>query len=163
VGARNHNYRLVKIHRNYSIEEIASLLDVHRNTVRRWLDEGLATIDRRRPLLVKGTVLQAFLRDRRAKNKCPCAPGEFYCLRCRHPKRPIASRVVYEALTFDRGNLLGICPDCGARLNRRVSLARMAGAIGDLHVTYPQVQEHIDESSHPSLNCDFSQDARNHA
>ena len=163
MGARNHNYRLVKIHRTYTVEEMASLLGVHRNSVRRWLQTGLAAIDRVRPLLVKGDVLFAFLKDRRAKDKRPCKPGEFYCLRCRAPRKPADSSVVYQPFTFDRGNLLGICEACGARLNRRVSLARMGRAIGDLQVSFPQAQEHIDESPHPSLNCDFSEDARPHA
>src|SRR5688572_30642410 len=131
---------------------MATLLGVHRNTVRRWMEEGLPPIDRRRPILVKGAVLVTFLKNRRAKNKRPCKPGQFYCLRCREPRRPTGSAVAYHPFTFDRGNLLGICPSCGACLCRRVSLAKMAGAIGDLHVTFPQAQEHIDESSYPSLN-----------
>lgn len=163
MGVRNHNYRLVKIHRTYTVEEMASLLTVHPNTIRRWFEEGLATIDQKRPMLVKGEALLTFLKDRRNKIKRPCRPGEFYCLRCRAPRRPAGSTVVYEAFTFDRGNLLGICPDCGARLNRRVSLSRLGLAIGDLQVAFPQAQEHIDESSDPSLNCDFNQADRIHA
>jgi hypothetical protein len=163
MGARKHNHRLVKIHRTYTVEEMVTLLDVHRNTARRWITEGLATIDCRRPLLVKGSVLADFLKDRRANSKRPCMPGQLYCLRCRAPKRPAESKVVYQAFTFERGNLLGVCPDCAARLCRRVSLAKMAGAIGDLHVTFPLAEEHIGESSHPSLHCDFNQVARTHA
>jgi hypothetical protein len=162
MGARNHDYRLVKIHRTYTIEEMAILFTVHRNTVRRWLEDGLETIDQHRPLLVKGAVLAAFLKARRSKNRCACMPGQFYCLRCRSPRRPAGSRVVYQAFTFDRGNLLGVCADCGAPLNRRVSLAKLGSAMGDLQVTFPQAQEHIDETSYPSLNCDFNGVARAH-
>jgi excisionase family DNA binding protein len=162
MGARNHNYRLVKIHRTYTVEEMATLLGVHRNTVRRWFDEGLATIDQRRPVLVKGDALLTFLKDRRTKGKRPCRPGEIYCLRCRAPRRPAGSRVVYQPFTFDRGNLLGTCPACGASLNRRVSLARMGTAIGDLQVAFPQAHEHIDESPDTSLNCDLNKVARSH-
>lgn len=163
MGTRNYNHRLVKVHRTYTVEEMASLLVVHKNTVRQWLDQGLATIDRRRPILVHGTALIAFLKQRRSSAKSPCQPGQIYCLRCRAPKTPLGSVVEYRPFTFDRGNLQGTCPHCQARLCRRVSLARMASAIGDLRVTFPLAQEHIDDSSHPSLNCDFNEDAQNHA
>ena len=35
------NHRLLKIHRSYTVEEVASVLDVHRNSVRNWLRSGL--------------------------------------------------------------------------------------------------------------------------
>ena len=162
MGTRNYNHRLVKIHRTYTVEEMAILLGAHRNTVRRWLEAGLASIDCQRPLLVKGSVLVAFLKGRREKGKRPCKAGQFYCLRCRVPTRPAGSKVVYQAFTFDRGNLLGICPNCGARLCRRVSLARMAQAIGDLRVTFPQAQEHIDESPCLTLSGEFVGVSRSH-
>ena len=49
--SRHPNYRLVKIHRNYTVEEIACLLSVHKNTVRNWFKTGLP------PLIVRGRPL----------------------------------------------------------------------------------------------------------
>ena len=71
---RHPNHRLVKIHRNYTVEDIANLFGIHKNTVRRWIKDGLATIDDKRPMLILGHVLVAFLQSRRAKNKQPCKP-----------------------------------------------------------------------------------------
>src|SRR6266699_3150405 len=65
MGARHPNPRLVKIHRNYAVEDIARLFDVHKNTVRNWLKQGLASIDDRRPILVLGHELSRFLQERR--------------------------------------------------------------------------------------------------
>ena len=65
MAKRHPNHRLVKIHRNYTVEEVASLLGVHRNTVREWVKRGLATIDRKRPMLIHGRDLAAFLQARR--------------------------------------------------------------------------------------------------
>lgn len=163
MGSRNYNHRLVKVHRTYTVEEIATLLAVHKNTARQWLDQGLAAIDQRRPILVHGAALIAFLKHRRDSAKSPCGPGQIYCLRCRAPKAPAGSFVEYRPFTFDRGNLVGTCPDCQAPLCRRVSLARMAAAIGTLRVLFPLAQEHIDDRSPPSLQCDLNQDAERHA
>jgi hypothetical protein len=163
VGTRNYNHRLVKIHRTYAVDEMADLFGIHRNTVRQWLLQGLETIDRRRPLLVSGKVLVNFLKERRAKAKRPCRPGEIYCLRCHSAKVPFGNRVSYVAMTHDRGNLVGVCPDCGARLYRRCSLSKLVASTGCLRVTLPQASEHISESSYSSVNCDFNQEALDHA
>ena len=85
---RHPNHRLVKIHRSYTVEEIAKLFGIHKNTVRGWVKSGLATSDDKRPMLILGHDLAAFLQARRVKNKRPCKPGEIYCVRCRAPKFP---------------------------------------------------------------------------
>jgi len=41
-------------YRNYTVEEIAKLFGVHRNTVRQWVKQGLPTSDRKRPMLILG-------------------------------------------------------------------------------------------------------------
>src|SRR5216683_7791116 len=87
MGARHPNPRLVKIHRNYTVEEIALRFGVHKNTVREWVKRGLPTVaDKKRPMLILGADLAAFLQARRAKNKRTCQAGEIYCVRCRSPK-----------------------------------------------------------------------------
>jgi transposase-like protein len=75
MGKRHPNPRLVKIHRSYSVEEIAGLFGIHKNTIRAWLKQGLEPIDKSRPVLVHGKVLAAFLTARRAASKRPCPSG----------------------------------------------------------------------------------------
>ena len=152
---RLHNPKLAKIHRNYSVDEIATLFGVHRNTVRAWVKRGLATSDDRRPMLILGRDLVAFLQAQRAKNKRTCQPGEIYCVRCRAPKAPAGAMADYEALTATQGNLIAICPDCETLIYRRVSLAKLAQVRGKLDITFPQALRHIDESLQPSVNSDF--------
>ncbi len=88
MAKRHPNYRRVKSHRNYTVEEVASLFSIHKNTVRIWIKAGLPVSDKKRPLLILGPHLAHFLKDRRMKNKKTCAPGEIYCVRCRHPRSP---------------------------------------------------------------------------
>lgn len=163
MPANRPNPRLAKIHRNYTVDEIAKLYGVHRNTVRAWIRRGLPTTDQRKPLLVKGNHLAAFLQAKRTANKRTCGPGAIYCLRCREPRQPAGGVVHYRPLTPTQGNLVGQCGVCGAWVNRRASLAKLAGFQGVLRVTLAQVQEHIDESLKPSLHSDFTKEYPEHA
>ena len=162
MARRTLNYRLVKQHRTYSVEEVAVLFSAHRNTVRHWLKNGLRTIDDRRPLLVQGGDLAQYLKGRRAKSKHPCAPGQIYCLRCRMPRAPAGNAVVYRALTADRGDLVGVCVVCGCRLFRRVSMAKLRASAGELVVGFTDADGHIGKHPYPSLNCDFEKEPATH-
>lgn len=156
MPATRPNSRLAKIHRNYTVEEIAKLFGVHRNTVRAWIGRGLPTIDQRRPVLVLGSDLADFLKVRRTVNKRPCGPGEIYCLRCREPRAPAGGVVRYHPLTPTQGNLVGLCGCCGAGLNRRVSLAKLPQVQGGLGVALPQAREQEAQRSAPGpVLCDL--------
>lgn len=155
MSKRHPNPRLAKIHRNYTVEETAALFGVHRNTVREWVKRGLPTIDDRRPMLILGRDLVAFLRARRAKNKRTCQPGEIYCVRCRSPKAPAGDMADYEPVTATLGNLIAICSECEAMMYRRVSLVKLEQVRGKLDITMPQALPHIDESARPSVNSDL--------
>ena len=85
--ARRFNYRRVKIHHNYTIGAAAEVLGAHKHTVSRSIAAGLPTTDAKRPLLIRGDVLRAFLQAREPIRQ-RCRPGEFYCLKCGAPKRP---------------------------------------------------------------------------
>src|SRR5690242_16476386 len=74
MSRRRPNPRLVKIHRSYTVEEVARTLGTHKNTVRAWIRQGLPTIDRQRPALVHGLDLVRFLDSRRKDAKTPARP-----------------------------------------------------------------------------------------
>lgn len=159
MTGRHPNHRLAKIHRNYTVEEVAKLFNTHKNTVRAWIKQGLPTTDDQRPLLIFGRDLVTFLQARRARNKRPCLPGEIYCVRCRSARRPAGDMAEYQALTPAAGNLIGICPTCESMMYRRVSLVKLVAVSGQLDVTMPQALPHIDESTEPSVNSDLMQGA----
>lgn len=155
MGKRRPNHRLVKIHRNYTAEEIARLFGIHKNTVRAWVKAGLATSDTRRPTLILGQDLAAYLKARRAKNKRPCQPGEIYCVRCRNPKQPAGDMAEYKPITETLGNLAGICPECDTMIYRRVSLAKLEQVRGKMNVTLSEAQRQVSESGEPTVNRDL--------
>ena len=152
---RRPNHRLVKIHRTYTVEEIANLFGVHKNTVRHWIKDGLTTTDDKRPMLILGHVIVAFLKARRVKNKQPCKPGELYCVRCRVPKSPAGDMADYCPITEKFGNLVAICPDCNSLMNRNVSLAKIGEFYGKVDIRFPEELQRVIENPKPSTNSDF--------
>lgn len=155
MGKRHPNHRRVKIHRNYTVDDIARLFGKHKNTVREWLKSGLPTCDQKRPTLVLGHDLASFLKGRRAKHKQTCRPGEIYCVRCRAPKIPAGEMADYVPVMGTVGNLVAICPDCGSIMNRRVSLAKLGRVRGKIEVTFPQALQRLSESNQPTVNSDL--------
>ena len=152
---RHPNPRLAKIHRNYTVDEVATLFGIHKNTVREWVKRGLPTNDGRRPMLILGRDLVTFLTTRRTKNKRTCKPGEMYCLRCRAPRAPAGDMVDYVPVTATLGNLVAICSTCETMMYRRVNLAKLEQVRGHLNITVPQALEHIGDSAQPTLNSDL--------
>jgi len=154
---RRPNHRLVKIHRSYTVEEVARQLGTHKNTVRAWVKAGLPTCDSKRPILILGRELAAYLKARRTKNKRPCKPGEIYCVRCRAPKNPAGSMADYTPITETFGNLEGLCPDCDGMIFRRASLAKLAQIRGELDITITEAERRVSKTDPPTVNSDFSQ------
>jgi hypothetical protein len=162
MGSRRPNPRLVKIHRNYSVEDIARLFKIHKNTVRSWLKQGLAAIDDRRPTLILGRELSCFLHERRAKAKQTCGPGRIFCIACRAPKVPAGKMADCTPASPSTGSLCGICPDCHRLIYRRVNLAKIDAVRGDLEITFTRPCPRLGESAAPSVNCDSGEKAQAH-
>jgi Helix-turn-helix domain len=158
---RHPNHRRIKIHRSYTVEEIASLLNKHRNTVRAWVKDGLPTSDDKRPILILGRHLAAFLQARRAKSKHTCQPGELYCVRCRAPRFPAGAMADYVPVTEKLGNLKAICPDCASMMNRCVSMAKLEQVRGKMDIAFPQALRRLSESNQPTVNSDLGQETSN--
>jgi len=160
MGSRRPNPRLVKLHRNYSVEEVARLFGMHKNTVRSWLKQGLAAIDDRRPTLILGRVLSRFLQERRQRAKQSCGPGRIDCIACRDPKIPAGKMAECTPTGPLAGNLCGICPDCDRLIYRRVNLAKIDAVRGELEITFRQPGPRLRERADPSVNCDSGQKVR---
>jgi len=160
MAKRHPNHNHVKSHRSYTVEEIARLFGIHKHTVRNWVNkDGLEVIDRKRPMVIHGQDLRAFIKKRREKNKQPCNTGELYCLRCRVPKFPAGNVADYLPVTDKFGNLKAICPDCESIMNQRVSLARIGEFCKKIDIRFPKEQQHIVDSAKPTVNSNLRQGA----
>lgn len=146
------NPRRAKIHHSYTPADVALLFQVHRQTVRNWLSAGLVHIRAGRRILIRGSELRIFLEKRQASSKRRCPPGSLYCLRCREPRQPREGSLVIIKFNESSGNARALCSECGARMFRRLSLAK-AAELGFSRAKFREADPHIDESAAPSLNC----------
>ncbi len=137
MAARRVNPNLIKLHRTYTVGELAQRLGVHKNTVRQWQREGLRPIDAGRPVLFQGAAVRAFLTQRNAGRKRPCPPGTIYCFRCRAPQAPAGGMVDYLALTTQAGNLRALCETCGGLMHRRVQEGAISAVMPGVAVLIP--------------------------
>jgi excisionase family DNA binding protein len=157
--AKRHDRRRVKIHINYDITEVADLLGVHKHTVRRWIAAGLPTTDDKRPLLIHGAELLAFLKTREpAKQRCK--PGEFFCLGCKSPKRAAGDMADYVPRSARLGSLYGFCPTCGTEMYRAVNVSAIGQLSAVLDITFPKAKPRLDDTSSPLSNVDFRKDKK---
>ena len=154
--------RRARKNRSYSVEQVADLFDVHRNTVRNWIvRDGLPTIDDRRPILVHGPALRAFLEARREAAKRPTTPGTIFCLRCRQARAPalgMADFVPTEGA--GAGDLHAVCEACGAFMHRRTRADTLEAVMPGIEVRVRGAVPHIPGSPSPSLNCASKKDRR---
>lgn len=150
---RTYNLRLIKATWPYTVQEVSELLGVHKNAVLRWLREGLAADQDRRPFLIRGDVLKAFLSARQTGRKRKCQSTEFFCFKCRAPRPAYLgiADIVIESLT--RMRLKALCGECGTPVNK-------VQAVRDLHEIRRRFEiqkvtgEHVWGCAEASLNDD---------
>jgi hypothetical protein len=139
--AKRPNPNLAKIHRNYSVEEVANLFFIHKNTVRLWIKDGLPTNDDKRPLLILGADLRKYLQSKRAVKKRQCRAFEIYCVRCRVPQLPAENMVDYVPINAVTGRLIGLCPCCQCIINKFFNLAQLEAIKHELDISLPKALE----------------------
>lgn len=133
-GRRRFNWRLVKVHRNYTVDEAARLLGVTKGTIRRWIGAELPAITDRKPFLILGIDLRDYLQAR-AKPKFRLGPGECFCFGCRQPRPPAEGMADYIPLTPTGGNFRALCPVCSTLMNRRISRRQLEAFGANLEVS----------------------------
>ena len=140
--ARLTGWRAVKIHQNYTVEEVARNQGVAKGTVRRWLAHGLPSLTERRPCLIMGGDLVDFLKGRK-RAKQTCKPEECFCFKCKEPRNAAFREAEYRPIAPTNGQLIALCAECTTIMHKRVSSATLEALKGILRITVIQVEGHI--------------------
>lgn len=137
------NWRAVKIHRNYTMDEAARVLGVVKGTLARWIRSGdLPALTDQRPFLILGQDLQEFARCRK-KLKRKCALTECYCFTCRAPREVAGDMADYWQATAKTGHLEALCSACNRLMHKRFSLSRLPDMQAILDLTIRQAPRPI--------------------
>ena len=121
-----YNPRRAKINRSYLITELADLFDVHKQTVKNWISDGMHVCVPTRPMLIRGADVRVFLESKRTKNKKQCCVGQIYCVACKQPQYPKNKFAILKTQNALVGDLIGECPCCGRSIYRKVSLSKIS-------------------------------------
>ncbi len=119
------NTRLIKGNKAYDVEELANVVGVSVATVRAWIKDGLSKIDQTRPTLIMGFQASDFLSNRKSLAKQPLAMGEFYCLRCKAPRKPFGLMADYHPTSATGGRLKALCGVCECLCNRNIRASQL--------------------------------------
>jgi len=110
--ARRFSTQRIKSNQSYTVEEAAEIVGVTQQTIRAWIKAGLSTLCAKRPILILGFELRAFLQVRSIRTKRPTNLGEFYCFRCRAPRKPFGMMADYIPTNDIAGRLVTLCGVC---------------------------------------------------
>lgn len=153
AGKRGHyNVRLIRRDLSYTVEELTACLGVHENTVRKWIKSGLPVVDEKRPFLVHGAALIAFLNGRQASRKVRLKPDEFYCVKCRCPRTAFDGKVNILPRNRLMINLKSTCTVCRTALCKVGSMKNLSQYLVIFNSPAPG-PPHISDTHSPSVNC----------
>lgn len=142
-------WRLIKIHRNYTVDETARTLNVAKGTVRRWIKSGLPHLSDQKPALILGRDLKVFGTSR-AKTKQKCLLHECFCFKCHKPRAPALNMVEYVPLSATGGNLRAFCSVCETIMHKGIAKSALAALGAVLDVSICQASERLPDIPKPS-------------
>lgn len=140
----------------YSTEEVSELLGCHVQTVRRWIQEGLVILEPRRPFLIHGTDLIAFLKKEQEGRRHKCQDHELYCCKCRCPQPAADNLADIKMGKRSMANITALCAVCTTVMNKIVSGKKLT-EIQKIFITGTQAKEHRDDNGFPSVHAHFGE------
>lgn len=112
----------------YDIDDVCALFSdfgLHPQTVRKWVKDGLPTIDTGKPTLIYGNDLIVWLKEKNQANKHKTGFGEFYCMSCQDARPIFQNRIV----VIQKAQFLqvqGVCRECKSRMFKNHKLDEWA-------------------------------------
>jgi len=125
------NPQIIHGHLSYTVQELAKIFGINKKTCLRWIAEGLATVPgQKKPILILGSDLKTFIRQKNSRKKVTLKRHEFYCFRCKVPRR--AKR---GTITKSGDTKRSECSVCNGKMTRKIKLHQK-----DYHISSTPVQ-----------------------
>jgi hypothetical protein len=112
----------------YEIDEICRLyadLKLHPQTVRKWIRNGLRTIDNGKPILIFGQHLIDYLRNHNETNKHKTELDQMFCMSCQDARIIFQKKIYIE----QRHKVLVVqaaCRECKTKMFKNYKLESLA-------------------------------------
>ena len=125
------NPQIIHGHLSYTIRELAGAFGMNEKTCLRWIAEGLATVPgQKKPILFFGSDIKTFIRLKNSKKKVTMKSHEFYCLKCKVPRRAKKGSITTYGDTKK-----GECSVCSTKMTRKIKPYQK-----DYHISSTPVQ-----------------------
>lgn len=109
--------RRISQHKSYTIKELSTLIGMSEKTCLRWISQGLKTVSsNQKPILIAGSEVKHFIRNRNSKTKVKLERHEFYCFTCKLPRR--AKR---GSISISGNTKRGLCSVCNGKMCKTIN------------------------------------------
>jgi len=108
--------RKISQHKSYTIKELSDLVGMSEKTCWRWIEQGMATVPgSNKPILVLGSEVKKFIRNRNSKTEIKLGRSEFFCFKCKLPRR--AKR---GSNSVSGNTKRGLCSVCNGKMSKTI-------------------------------------------
>ena len=122
MSGKTYHLNKIKYWLCYDIDAICRLCGIHPKTALAWLKKGLEAIDNKKPILVYGYNLKAFLGNLNKLNKSSTSFEEMFCMKCKEPRSPLKKQIQLEQFEQKLLKTKAICQTCKTRMNKPYKL-----------------------------------------
>ncbi len=140
------NPNLARLKHPYTIAGITEIFPITKGTAQNWRKQGLKPIDdTSKPYIFMGAEIRRFLKERRQKRRYKLKDDEFFCPKCRSPRKSRPGGISVEYTHRRLGKIArqalikGICELCGQKMIRFSSDIQ----VRKLLEAWPALSEHL--------------------
>lgn len=109
-----YNSNLIRHNLSYTIREICKIYKdkkLHEQTIRAWVKSGDLKVVSSNPILIYGSVLKGFIKQRNESHKQTLAFNEIKCVRCKAISKPFNNEIYIE---INKNKSIKAVCNCGA-------------------------------------------------
>jgi predicted Zn-ribbon and HTH transcriptional regulator len=153
-----YNHKLIKNTRSYTVKQICELFKdkgLHEQTIRSWVKDSGLPIVRKRPLLIHGSDLVNFIKNRNNKHQKTLEFHQFKCVKCGTIDSPKNNEII-NIIRNANGSLSAkaICKHCDTKINKTYS-SKHLHKIEYIFKVKAEALEILKGSLHNTTNTNF--------